>query len=255
MQDPIILQQTTKSATVPQGGKLLDRFRLLLIDKGYVPVMVEQHAAWARGYILFHGTRHPQDMGGAEARQYLEHVGESKGAKDREQARAALVMLYQDLLGQELQLPKPKRLLDQVHEVMRVGHYSVRTEECYVHWIKRYIFFHGTRHPAEMGGKEIAEFLTHLAVRQTVSASTQAQALNALVFLYKQVLDIDPGRFDAVRAQRPRRLPVVMSRAEVRAVLAANVPSRICCFATTSDHFFSRSLRITSGQFRSLRVS
>jgi len=60
MQDPIILQQTTKSATVPQGGKLLDRFRSLLMDKGYAPVMVEQHAAWARWYILFHGTRHPQ---------------------------------------------------------------------------------------------------------------------------------------------------------------------------------------------------
>lgn len=137
MQDQIITHQATKPAAVPQGGKLLDRFRLLLMERGFAPVMAEQHVAWARGYILFHGTRHPQELGGAEARQYLEQVGETKGCKDREQARAALLMLYKDLLGRDLDLPRPKRLLDQVHEVMRVGHYAVRTEECYVHWIKR----------------------------------------------------------------------------------------------------------------------
>src|SRR6266702_6129009 len=89
-------------------------------------------------------------------------------------------------------VPNPKaRLLDQVREVIRVKHYSIRTEEAYVQWIKRFIFFHGKRHPREMGATEIEAFLTDLAVQRKVSSSTQNQALNALVFLYKEVLDID----------------------------------------------------------------
>ena len=82
-------------------------------------------------------------------------------------------------------VPNPKaRLLDEVREVIRVKHYSIRTEDAYVQWIKRFIFFHGKRHPREMGAKEIEAFLTDLAVRGKVAASTQNQALNALVFLY-----------------------------------------------------------------------
>ena len=110
-------------------------------------------------------------------------------------------------------VPNPKaRLLDQVREVIRVKHYSIRTEEAYVQWIKRFIFFHGKRHPREMGAAEIESFLTDLAVQRKVSASTQNQALNALVFLYKEVLDIDLGEFAAVRAKRPNRLPVVLTK-------------------------------------------
>ena len=122
-------------------------------------------------------------------------------------------------------IPNPKsKLLDQVREVIRVKHYSLRTEETYVQWIKRFIFFHGKRHPREMGAPEIEQFLTDLAVRRKVAASTQNQALNALVFLYSQVLRLEAGEFSAVRAKRPSRLPVVLSQAEVRRVLIAVKP-------------------------------
>ena len=82
---------------------------------------------------------------------------------------------------------KPK-LLDQVRQVIRIKHYSLRTEEAYINWIKRFIFFHNKRHPIEMGEKEIGEFITHLAKNEKVSASTQNQALCAIIFLYKNVL-------------------------------------------------------------------
>jgi integron integrase len=113
-------------------------------------------------------------------------------------------------------------LLDQVREAIRTRHYSVRTEEAYVSWIKRFIFFHGKRHPLEMGEAEITRFLSALAVHGQVSASTQNQALCALVFLYRHVLGQDLGWLDdIVRAKRPQRLPVVLSRAEVKALLSA----------------------------------
>jgi integron integrase len=116
---------------------------------------------------------------------------------------------------------KPK-LLDQVRDAIRTRHYSLRTEDTYVHWIKRFIFFHGKRHPAEMGKPEVSQFLSDLAVRQHVSASTQNQALSALLFLYRHVLNVDIGWIDnLVRAKRPQRLPVVLTRAEVKALLDA----------------------------------
>ena len=112
-------------------------------------------------------------------------------------------------------MEKP-RLMDQVRDVLRVHHYSIRTEESYTQWIRRYIFFHNKRHPQEMGEKEITEFLTHLAVKKNVSASTQNQALSALLFLYKKVLNIELDWLDdVVRAKRPQRLPVVLSKADV----------------------------------------
>jgi len=107
--------------------------------------------------------------------------------------------------------PRPK-LLDQVRDAIRTRHYSYRTEEAYVGWIKRFIFFHHKRHPAEMGPVEITQFLTALAVDRQVSASTQNQALAAILFLYKEVLGCDPGWLDdIVRAKRPERLPVVLT--------------------------------------------
>ena len=113
---------------------------------------------------------------------------------------------------------KPK-LLDQVREAIRTRHYSPRTEETYVHWIKRFIFFHNKRHPAEMGEKEIAQFLSNLASEQHVSASTQNQALNAILFLYRHVLRKDIGYVDGVvRANRPKRLPTVLTRQEVKSI-------------------------------------
>jgi site-specific recombinase XerD len=100
-----------------------------------------------------------------------------------------------------------------------VRHYSPRTEACYCRWVKQFIRFQGQRHPRELGAAEVEQFLAHLVVRGRVSASTQNQALHALVFLYQQVLEIDVGPFEAVRARRPKRLPVVLAAAEVAAVL------------------------------------
>jgi integron integrase len=115
--------------------------------------------------------------------------------------------------------PQP-RLLDRVREAIRTHHYSRRTEKAYVAWIRRYIFFHGKRHPAEMGAPEITRFLTSLAVDRKVAASTQNQALSALLFLYREVLQQEVPWLDGVvRARRPQRLPVVLTRDEVRTVL------------------------------------
>ena len=116
---------------------------------------------------------------------------------------------------------EPPRLLDRMRFTLRAKHYSYRTEQAYVHWVRRFILFQGKRHPQEMGGAEIEAFLTHLAVEGRVSASTQTQALCAILFLYKHVLRIDLPHLDAVRAKRPTRLPVVLSRNEVGRLLAA----------------------------------
>jgi len=106
---------------------------------------------------------------------------------------------------------KPK-LLDQVRYRLRLGNLAYNTEKTYVHWIKSFILFHGKRHPLEMGPDEITEYLTYLAVKRNVSASTQNQALNALVFLYKRVLNKDPGVFkNIVRAKDKERVPVCNS--------------------------------------------
>src|SRR5262245_7377533 len=117
--------------------------------------------------------------------------------------------------------PTPPRLLDRVRHACRVRHYSIRTEDAYADWIKRYILFHNKRHPQDMGAEEINQFLTHLAVERQVSASTQNQAFSAPLFLYKSVLGVEPGLIaGAIRANRPKRLPVVLTREEVRRVLS-----------------------------------
>lgn len=120
------------------------------------------------------------------------------------------------------QRPPPK-LLDQVRSRLRTLHYSLRTEESYVQWIKRYVLFHHKRHPREMGKAEIEAFLSSLATERNVSASTQNQALAALLFLYKQVLAVDelPWLDDVTRAKRSARLPVVLTRQECQRLLAA----------------------------------
>jgi integrase len=115
----------------------------------------------------------------------------------------------------------PSPFLRRVRGVIRVRHLSIRTEDAYVGWIKRFILFHGKRHPAAMGEAEVAAFLTHLAVDGQVASSTQNQALNALVFLYDAVLERPLGECAGiVRAKRPQRLPVVLTPAEVARVLA-----------------------------------
>jgi integron integrase len=116
-------------------------------------------------------------------------------------------------------LEKPK-LLDQLRDTLRRKHYSKRTEKTYVDWSKRFILFHNKKHPREMGATEIEGFLTYLAVEKNVAASTQNQALNAIVFLYKEVLGIKFDQLHIEQAKKPERLPVVFSRKEVRAVMA-----------------------------------
>src|SRR5206468_9260152 len=109
----------------------------------------------------------------------------------------------------------------------RSRQYSRRTEKACVHWIKRYIFFHGKRHPAEMGAAEVTAFLTFLAVEGKVASSTQNQALSALLFLYREVLGVELTWLDdLVRAKRPQHLPVVLTRDEVRAVLQGRSEER-----------------------------
>jgi integron integrase len=113
------------------------------------------------------------------------------------------------------------RLLDRARSALRLRHRSPRTEDAYVQWIRRFILFHGKRHPLDLDAGAVRAFLTHLAVDARVAASTQNQAMNAIAFLYRDVLDRDLGDFSgAVRARAPRRLPVVLTRAEVSAVLA-----------------------------------
>ena len=116
---------------------------------------------------------------------------------------------------------KPKKLLDRVRDTLRAMHYSYRTEQSYVQWIRRYILYHNKRHPAQMGVPEIEAFLTHLAVEQNVSASTQNQALSAILFLYRHVLKIEfpEKQFQIARARKPLRLPVVLTQTEVQRLL------------------------------------
>jgi len=113
------------------------------------------------------------------------------------------------------------KLMEQVSQVLLVWNYTAATERCYCQWIRRFIFFHAVKHPNTMGAEEVERFLTHLATTEKVAASTQNQALNALVFLYREVLRMDLGNFDAVRARRPLRVPTVLSQVEAKQLLDA----------------------------------
>ena len=155
--------------------------------------------------------------------------------------------------------------LDTVREAIRVRHYSIRTEQAYIQWIKRFIFFHGKKHPNDMSGQEVAIFLTHLATKRNVAANTQNQALNALVFLYTVVL----GRpleniHGVVRAKKPQRLPTVLTQDEVGRLLAelktrigywgafstdrACVSSKVCVYASWISTSISRQSLFETGK-------
>lgn len=116
----------------------------------------------------------------------------------------------------------PPRLLDQVRNKIRLKHYSIRTEQAYVRWIKRFILFHNKKHPSNMGKPEIEAFLSYLAVKRRVSSSTQNQAFNAILFLYRDVLtrNLDDS-INAIRAKKPKRLPTVMTKDEAVSVISA----------------------------------
>jgi integron integrase len=117
--------------------------------------------------------------------------------------------------------PKPKKLLDQLRDAIRIKHYAYSTEKNYIHWVKRYILFHNKHHPAEIGAPEIEAFLSHLAQHENVAASTQNQAFNALLFFYRNVLHIELDvPINALRAKRAQHLPTVFSKDEAARVLA-----------------------------------
>ncbi len=115
----------------------------------------------------------------------------------------------------------PAKLLDRVRYRIRVKGYSIRTEQSYVSWVRRFILFHNKRHPQDMGKQEIEAYLTHLAVTRHVSPSTQNQAFNALLFLYRNVLEIEfPQNINAFRSKRPTRLPTILSKAETMKIIS-----------------------------------
>ena len=117
--------------------------------------------------------------------------------------------------------PAAPRLLDRVRDRIRAKHYSIRTEQAYVDWIKRFIHFHGKRHPAELGAPDVEQFLTHLAVTGNVAAATQNQAKSALLFMYKEVLGVElPWLNQVTQARTPARVPVVLTREEVTRILS-----------------------------------
>jgi integron integrase len=115
----------------------------------------------------------------------------------------------------------PQKLLDRMRDMLRTQHYSLRTEQAYVEWAKRFILFHHKRHPKDMGVPEVEAFLTHLALDRKVAASTQNQALSALLFLYREVLNQPLDSVDAVRARKPERLPTVLTKSEAARVISA----------------------------------
>jgi hypothetical protein len=185
---------------------LLEQVRVAAYARGDSRQTADGPVTWARAFILFHQKRHPGQMGLPEVTHFLEHVVQTTPdpLPALAQARAALTLLYAGILGKdlgELPQPRPPRVLDQLRLVLRVRHYARRTEACYVHWARRFILHHRKRHPRTMSAAEVEQFLTHLAVGERVWASTQNQALNALLFFFGRVLEIDLGRLDAVRAR------------------------------------------------------
>ena len=112
------------------------------------------------------------------------------------------------------------KLLDQVRNRLRYKHYALKTERTYIAWIRRYIYFHNKTHPKDLDGSAVARFLSYLATEENVAAATQNQALNALVFLYREILDVDLGELpEIIRPKRPKRLPTVLTPSEVTRIL------------------------------------
>ena len=217
-------QPATLADRTPPAPRLLDQLSEAAHQRGHSAEAAKAMAEWCRRFVLFHGKRHPREMGVPEIGRFLQHVAatEKDALRMLEAARSGLDFLYREVLHRqlgELPLPRPPKLVDQLRQVLRVRHYAIRTEECYVAWVVRFIRFHRLRHPRDMGTAEIELFLSDLAIAGHVSASTQNQALGALLFLYRDVLGLEVGRLDAVRARRPKRLPVVLAPEEVAKVL------------------------------------
>ena len=155
-------------ADSPQPPRLLDQFRSAARSAGQPEPWIEPLASWVVAFIVFHRKRHPRELGAADRDAFLRHVVQTRkdplGALAA--ARLALRLLHEEVLGQpvgELSQPRPPRLLDKLRQVLRLGHYSPQTEKCYVQWATRFILFHDKRHPRDMRGPEVEQFLTHLA--------------------------------------------------------------------------------------------
>jgi hypothetical protein len=164
-------------ATTRQPG-LVEVLREQARRYGHAERTAAAYAQWVMSLVRFHSWRHPRQLQAADVGRFLEHVAQTSRnpLAAIEEARSAAEFLYQRVIGAdigEIPRPRPPRLLDQVRQVLRVRHYAIKTEECYVEWIRRFILFHGKRHPRDMGAAELEQFLTDLAVRGHVSASTQ----------------------------------------------------------------------------------
>src|SRR5215831_5766017 len=175
---PLAIQAPGNPGASPP--RLLDQVGQAARQRGATEATTSEFVSWVRAFVVFHGKRHPRELGRPAVSRFLEHVVRTvqPPLPALEMARSALELLYGTVLAMdlgELPRPRPPRLLDQISQVLRVRHYSPRTESCYLHWTKHFILFHGKRHPRDMGAGEIEQFLTHLAVAGRVSASTHNQ--------------------------------------------------------------------------------
>jgi integrase len=227
------------------GRKLLQRAWDSLLGEGFAEAVARRYVSWMRDYVLFHDKRHPQEMGVPEVRAFLEDARFSGQTGERVEAAAAIRFLYEVVLQRHwprgaLEGPnentanrspgKPKavylngrqpgvKLLDRVRNALACGSIrpgdgeDLRGLDQAIHPLPR------MRHPEEMGALEVEQFLTHLAVERKVAKDTQRQALNALVFLYRTVLDRELGKIMPIRGRHGKRLPVVLTRREVPGVL------------------------------------
>ena len=240
------------------GPRLYDRLVAELRARGLGSTTEQIYIGWIKCYLQFHDHQHPGQLNQRHLAAFLRSLTEDKTDNRRRQdALAAVLFLYRHVLPDsfpwltafEPKHAKPKTaetpgrggcgrpaqqalldsrksnvradILDQVRRAIRVRNLARSTEKSYVNWVDRFLRFHRNRHPLEMGKTEVSDFLTHLAVDGNVAASTQNQALAALLFLYRDVLERDFGWLDdVVRAKKPKRLPTVFTAREAEAIIA-----------------------------------
>jgi hypothetical protein len=179
---PSLLPMSSPPVVAVQPPRLLDQVAQAARQRGASQPTTAQLVSFVRAFVLFHSKCHPRELGLPAVTRFLEHIvrTEKQPLPALETARSALELLYGPVLGidlGELPRPQPPRLLDQMSQVLRVRHYSPRTEACYCHWVKQFILFHGKRHPRELCAAEVEQFLTHLAVHGRVSASRTRRSM------------------------------------------------------------------------------
>jgi len=236
-------------------SKFWEQYRQAVVDSGIAPRFAEWYVRWAQKFAVSLKNKPLKERTETDIQDFLEALKNQKGIEEWQvkQARDALGFLYDRFLrldtkgdvgkGQGSLRPSRKgesnqefrdrvtekdemkerfnQLFERLRAELRVRHYSYHTEQAYEQWIQRFLAFHGLKAPEELGPQHIREYLDYLAEVRLVSASTQNQALNAIVFLFSQVLKVDPGEFgDFARAKRPRRIPEVLTATEVRKLLA-----------------------------------